>query len=192
MTWGWRDRLVLTAGFLVLVSSLLPWWELRERIGVGGKSHDEYHDGNAWVMSTRWSIAIVIVVAVVAVWALWRSRASVPLAGRLVLAAVTTVGVYLVLAQWSAVDVVSDSPTREVITIEPAPPTDPIIDAWMQRDQLRSYHSAGLSADVTWGLWVGLGAMLVVLVGLLVAGRRTPVAEPSALGDDGTDDGLGQ
>jgi hypothetical protein len=182
MTWGWRARLVLTAGFLALVSSVLPWWELRERIGADAGAHYAYHYGNAWTMSTRWTVAILLAVGVVAVFGIWRAvRGSVPLPARLILGAVAAVAVSLVVWQWFAIERLTpeNSNTVAIVSVGDPPKTDPIVDAWMQRDHLASYHSPGLYADVAWGMWVALAALLVLAIALVVPHRGSPAVEPT-------------
>jgi hypothetical protein len=53
------------------------------------------------------------------------------------------------------------------------PKSDPVLElasAWMVRDRLRSYHSPGLYADASWGMWVGLAGMVLVALSLVLAG----------------------
>jgi len=176
---------VLVAGVLALVSSVLPWWTFRLRVNDG---HQTYV-GNAWRMSSRWSAAIVIAVGAVAIWAVWRAwRGRVPLPVRLVLAAAVAVAVYLTLAQWR--DVEAWPPPGAVTTsriaiasldTRPKDPTADFLASWMQRDHLRSYHNPDLYADISWGLWVGLGTLMLVVVALLLAGpTRRPSPPPAS------------
>jgi hypothetical protein len=176
MTLGRRDWFVVAAGWLVLVSSFLPWWVLRVRVLDDSGTSYQTHYGTAWRMSTRWSAAVLIAVSVAALWLIWRrTRGSVPLVGYLVALAAIAVSIFLAATQWRGVEAwpPPGATTRTSVTLhladEPASKSDPFVESWMARDQLRSFHSPGLYSDVGWGLWVGLGGMLLVGVSIIVA-----------------------
>jgi uncharacterized membrane protein len=174
VTWGWRDRLVAGAGALVLAASFLPWWTLRVRHGYGPPAQETFvtHDGNAWRMSTLWSVAVVLAVLAALV-----SPVARHVFARLALVGGTDVAIGLTVLQLRLVEALPrpGSVQTTVVSIGVLPDPDPdatTVRDWMARDHLRSYHDPGLYADVNWGLWVGLAAMVLVAVTIILAGRR--------------------
>lgn len=155
------------------MTSFLPWWVLRVRVGDDRGIHYQTHDGSAWRMSTRWTEAVLVTVAAVAVWVLWRVvRGRVPLPVRLVLLAAVGFALYLTVAQLLDVRDFSRGTAVAVVSIGPVakPSGDPFVAGWMRRDHLVSYRTPGLYADVSDGCWMGLAAMVLVVVALLLAG----------------------
>jgi hypothetical protein len=185
MTLGWRDRFVAWAGLLVLASSFLPWWMVRIRVG----TRYETHYGSAWRMSSRWSVAVVITVAAAAAWLVWRMvRGRVPRVVPVIACAAAALSIVLAVAQWRAVEArpLPGSTTTASVRIGVAgresDPATELADAWMVRDHLRSYHNPGLYVDIGWGIWIGLGAMVLVALSLVVAGSgRSPSRAGAAL-----------
>jgi hypothetical protein len=184
MIWRLRDQLVPAAGLLVLVSSVLPWWVLRVRVGSDNGAHYETHYGTAWRMSSRWSTAVLLAAGAAAIWVLWRLvRGRVPLPVLLALLAAGGFALYLTVAQLLDVKDFTSGVTREVVTIAPVskPTTDPFVAGWMERDHLRSYHhSPYLYAGFSDGCWIGLAAMVLVVVALILTGSggvRRPTAD---------------
>jgi hypothetical protein len=170
VTWGWRKRLAAASGALVLAASFLPWWVLR--IAYGGSAGSGYHvyEGNAWRMSTLWSAAVVLAVAAAAL-ALLRRRA-VPLALTVLAIGLTVAQVWLVDRLPHPDTTIAASISGDLVPVNESPDA-PFLAAWMQRDHLRSFHDPGLYADASWGLWVGLAAMVLVGVTIMLAGRRS-------------------
>lgn len=166
------------AGLLALVSAFLPWWAVRSRVGdVDGGLHDEVRHGMAWETSTRWTEAVLVTVAAAAVWLLWRwLRGSVPWPVRLVLVAGVVLALYVSLQQREDVEAWPPPGARFITSVclgdQSGGPSgaEEIAEPFMERDHLRSYHDPALHADISWGFWAGIGAMVLVGVALVTAG----------------------
>ncbi|MEV4489965.1 hypothetical protein AB0K04_07610 [Micromonospora coxensis] len=184
MTVKGRDRLVAGAGLLVLASSFLPWWTVQvRRMSEDGTTY-ETSFGSAWHMSSRWSAAVLITVGALVVSLVWRhDRGRVPPLMHLATVAAVALSIFLVLQQWQDVESLSEGSTsvsRVTINAHPLgaepPSRDPAADiasGFMKRDDLLSFHSAGLNADVGWGMWVGLCAMALAGAALVAANHRS-------------------
>jgi hypothetical protein len=176
MALGWREAAVAMSGLLTLASGFLPWWAVRVR------DNDRFvtYAASAWRMSTRWTEAVVLTAVAAAAWLAWRLlRDRVPLIPWLITMAAVTVAVFLTLDQRDDVEDLSASPARTSVQVvlNPTPDPDPagsLAAAWMQRDDLTAYRGEGLHADLSWGAWTGLTAMLLTGLSLAAAGPGTP------------------
>jgi hypothetical protein len=101
MTLGVRERYVAGGGLLVLASSFLPWWTIRVRVGTEYRSYD----GSAWLMSSRWSAAILITVAAAAIWLTGRvTKRDVPWPVHLLALSACALSIFLAVAQWRDIE----------------------------------------------------------------------------------------
>lgn len=188
MTLEWRRRLVPGAGLLVLASSFLPWWVVQVRRGTADQTTYETSFGSAWGMSSRWSAAVLLTLGAVVVAMIWRHvRGRVPLLAHVATLAAVALSVLLVVQQWRDVEAWPAAGSVSRSRVEPAasswfaePRRDmaaEIAAGFMERDNLRSYHASGLTADVGWGMWAGLCAIVLAGAALIVADSRS---RPSA------------
>ncbi|MFD0519342.1 hypothetical protein [Paractinoplanes durhamensis] len=164
------------SGLLVLASAALPWWAVRVRVRDANGGRIETYSGSAWQISTRWTVAVLIVFAAAAIWLTWRSvRGRVARPVWLLLLAAVVVAVFLTLDQRDRSEQWLAAPTRGESTIQltVGPDPDPVgslAAAWLRRDDLNTYASPGLNTGVGWGFWTGFTAMLLTGLSLAVAG----------------------
>jgi hypothetical protein len=189
------DRMAAGLGLAVFAVAFRPWWFVRSRSALwqdGRETNVVFttYERTAWQMSTRWSAAVLLVAAAtVALVVMLMLRRAVPATGRILLLGVLVVAIGLTIAQWRGVEhwpppnAVASASISVGHVDERRDFEQELFDAWAERDNLRSIHETGLTADVAEGMWVGLAAMFLMAVAL-VAGpftrprRSTAAAEP--------------
>ncbi len=153
----------------MLATGFLPWWSVRYAYSDATGSGHITETASAWEMSTLWSIALVLTATVAAGWAWWTAKRGRPPRWMLITAlACTTVSVLLVVLA-RAVAWAPGSGTAEWV-MSWSTGEDTLAQSWMVRDRLLTRADPDLTVDVTWGLWVGLAA--IVLVAVLVLTQR--------------------
>ena len=181
----WREAVVAGLGLLTVASGFLPWWVLRVQVGDDRGERVETYTASAWLVSSRWSQALLVTAVSVVLgllWCLFRDRAPVVL--WIAALAGVTLAVFLALDQRADTRSPPTPPTRSITIVEgitdiSPQPTAEFAAGWMRRDRLVAYHSEGLNADVGWGFWAGLAGMVLTGMSLAVAGRR-PQDSPGA------------
>jgi hypothetical protein len=173
------DRLTVGFGVAVLAFAFRPWWSVRVRSASWEDGHETNvvfttHTRTAWQVSTRWTVAVLLVAAVTAVWLVFLlRRRRIPLVGRILALGVVGVAIALTTAQLRGVEhwPPPDAVTRTDISVGPAEVNrdfqQELLDSWAERDHLRSIHETGLTADIAEGMWIGLAAMSLAAATLL-------------------------
>jgi hypothetical protein len=162
---GWP---IAGAAALILVTSVLPWFRTRFAVNEGWASRS----ASAWQASSWWGAAVLLCLLATAVglagaaqqpWALHPVTRWVAVALSGVATAATTM-------TWKAIPAL-DSGGHGFGWFSTETSTSNVGD--IVRDHLVLVHHDGLTQDVTWGLYAGLAAM-VLLTGLLVMGATRP------------------
>jgi hypothetical protein len=164
--WTWPDRLVLCVLVLVIAVSALPWFGRAVAEGDRAEFRTLRFNATAWEASTQWSIAILLAVVAGVGWLLLRAvgRAGPPVG--LICLLLVGCSVWLTVRRWHSIPRASghDAVITVVLPRFTSSPSYVI-----QRDHLSIDHGTGYSADVRYGLYVGLLVLCALFVTLLVA-----------------------
>ena len=169
--WRGLDWSALGLILLAVWSSTLPWFGRSVGSSEGRTAH---FDANAWQASARWSVAIVITALAGIVWLGLRMAGR---AGRWTGAALALAigyAIWLSVSRWVSIPGTGGRITT--VTQLSLVVASPAQLYGVHRDRLHVEHMPGYSADVRYGLYVGLilmsALMLVMLFGSLR--RRGP------------------
>jgi hypothetical protein len=168
--WRGLDWFALGLILLVVWSSTLPWFGRSVGSSAGRTAH---FDANAWQASSRWSVAIVITALAGIVWL------GLRMAGRAVrwtgaaLALAIGYAVWLTVSRWVSIP----GPGGRITTVKQLRlvVASPAQLYGVHRDRLRVEHVPGYSADVRYGLYVGLILMSTLVLVMLFGSLRRRV-----------------
>jgi hypothetical protein len=170
--WRSLDWLALGLVLLAVWSSTLPWFGRSVGSSEGSTAH---FDANAWQASARWSVAIVTTALAGIVWLGLRMAGRT---GRLTGAAsALAIGcaIWLSVSRWFSIP----GPGGPITTVTQLRlvVASPAQLYGVRRDRLRVEHVPGYSADVRYGLYVGLILMSALLLVMLFGSLRRRVPE---------------
>jgi hypothetical protein len=184
--WGWRDWLVLAALAAVVGTSLLPWFGRTVDWSDGRGDRTMHFAVSAWAGSEQWTIALLLAVCAGLAWLTARSWGRFETTAGLLALALVAMGIWLTVHRWHSIPRAGKGPYKLVITVSHTgfavpdhvvPPPNPTVDLVAEphhiyaihRDQLNIEHLRGYSADVRFGLYLGLVAMSLLALMLVAA-----------------------
>jgi hypothetical protein len=171
------ERLAALGAAGVLGASFLEWYGVSWAVLVDGRTGTDHASANAWTASTAWSVAVALSVGTAAWWLRYRRHPGPagrgtgpvdPSVDRRTVAALAVALALLTLPWLGALPstVVSTSRYEVSAYAGAAAPVGAI-----GRDDIFIYHEPGYyDADVGYGLYLALVAMLLVLGAVLAAG----------------------
>ena len=178
------ERLAAVGAAGVLGASFLEWYGVSWAVPVAGGTGTEHASANAWTASTAWSVGVVLSVGTAAWWLRYRrhpgpaGRGTGPVDpsvdGRA--AAALAVALALLTLPWLGALPAAILPAQSqyvvsLSTYDAAPAQDVASVGGIGRDDIFIYHEPGLyDADVGYGLYLALVAMLLILGAVLAAG----------------------
>jgi len=154
--------MVVVAGLLVLATSFLPWFRTRWAESHNGVGTYATNYATAWTASTGWTVAILLALAACVLWFLIRWVAAV----------LAAVAVGITVWAWQRVPPRPSGPLEWVGSTGDGPGIGDI-----ERDRLVPLHIEGNERDFGWGLYLGLAAMVLLVI--VLAWPRPRSAAPS-------------
>jgi hypothetical protein len=170
--WRGVDRLALGLVLLAVWSSTLPWFGRSVGSSEGRTAH---FDANAWQASARWSVAIVVTALAGIVWLGLRMAGRADRWTGAASAVAIGCAIWLSVSRWVSIPgpggpITTVTQLRLVVAF-------PAQLYGVHRDRLNIAHYCGYSADVRYGLYIGLVLMSALLLVILVASTRPRVPE---------------
>ena len=170
--WRGADWLVLGLVLLAVWSSTLPWFG-RSVGSSEGRTAD--FDANAWQASAGWSVAIVVTALAGIVWLGLRMAGRADRWTGAASAVAIGYAIWLSVSRWVSIP----GPGGAITTVTPLRlvVASPAQLYGVHRDRLNIADYSGYSADVRYGLYIGLVLMSALLLVILVATTRPRVPE---------------